>query len=380
MRCLPALLGAMLLLLGNVAVGHAATAFFYSEKEQYYGWAAGYNYSRSENEAHKNCNQGGTDCKFVLECDGGWGAVAFADGFARGVAFSCGYANAISARLAAIINCVAASKTLCWTSSTISNNGKQRSDKDNNDFDMAWYVQQMLYMRGFDITKTDGEAGKQTRAALIAFRTALGLQPNGTLDNTIFERLLDAIGGRLVMAKLFKEQLVDPNAADYAKHVYVWASQPYAGNSLSEEIAGRPEDARSLSLATLLTIWGTPCTLPAKSAEPLPPDGTGVWIVACNQGEWTVLMSDGSHTIIASGTAPADPGTGNQQPPPAAQAPPAVAPPPETAQPVEVAPAEVEPEEPAAEPAGEATRPPQATPPPPPRTQAPQQRTTTPAQ
>jgi len=371
MHWISTILSSLLLLFSSIAASHAATAFFYSEKEQYYGWAAGYSYSRSETEAHNNCNAGGTECKFVLECDGGWSAVAFADGFARGVAFSCGYANAVSARVTAIVNCIAMAKTLCWTSATISSNGRERSDKDNSDFDMAWYAQQMLYMQGFAITKTDGEAGKQTRAALGAFRAKLGLEPNGTLDNAIFERLLDAIGGRLLMARVFKEQLVDPNAAEYAKHIYVSATQPYAGKSLSEEIAGRADDQRRLSLATLLTIWGTPCTLPAKRAEPLPADGTGAWIVNCAQGEWTVLMGEGSHTIIASGTAPADPGSGTR-PPPAAIEPPIVAPP-QTAEPAEPEPAE----QPAEEAAGAAERPPQGTPtPPPPRSQAPQSRTT----
>ena len=78
MRLLRAAVAATLMLFANTITGRAATVFFYSEPEQYYGWAAGYSYSRAENYAHEGCNEGGKQCKFVLECDGGWAAVAFA--------------------------------------------------------------------------------------------------------------------------------------------------------------------------------------------------------------------------------------------------------------------------------------------------------------
>ena len=142
--------------------------------EEYYGWAAGYNYSRSERDAHNYCDKGGKACKFVLECDGGWSAVAFADGFAKGVAFACGFSNAKGARISALANCMAESKTLCWTSPTISGNGKERSEKENLKFDRIWYAQQFLYSRDFEPGPADGEMGGKTRAALRASRASSG--------------------------------------------------------------------------------------------------------------------------------------------------------------------------------------------------------------
>jgi hypothetical protein len=297
MRLVSVIAGAMLG--ASIAATQAATVFFYSEPEPYYGWAAGYNYSKSERLANQYCKEGGADCKFVLECDGGWSAVAFADNYAKGVAFSCGFANAAGARTVALANCIAESKTLCWTSSTISSSGDERSDKNNLAFDMAWFAQQMLYARGFDPGSADGEMGGKTRAALKDFQSKLGLEPSGELDDALFERLLDAVGGRLAVAKGMKKDLVEPKREELADAIYTRASQPYAGKSFSEEIATRPDDQRRLTLATLLSVWGTPCTLPAKSAVPFPEDGSGgLWLISCNEGDWTVLMSDGSHLIM----------------------------------------------------------------------------------
>lgn len=298
MRLVRAIAATLPLLGAWVPGAQAATAFFYSDPEQYYGWAAGYNYSRAESEAHKGCDQGGKSCKFVLECDGGWAAVAFADGYAKGVGFSCGYAKAIGARIAALVTCTAASRTLCWTSSTISNGGQERSAKDNRDFDMAFYAQAMLNSMGFDPGSIDGEMGGKTRDALKTFQAKLRLPPTGKLDDELFRRLLDAYGGRLVMAQSFQDGLVTPYKDEYAKSTFVLASQPYAGKSFSEEIATRDENYRRLTLATLLTMWDKPCTVPANAADAVPADGTGGWLVKCAEGDFTVLMSAGTHTIM----------------------------------------------------------------------------------
>ena len=299
MRLHPAIAGAAFLLVSHAGAARAATVFFYSEPEPYYGWAAGYSYGKSERLARQYCKEGGADCKFVLECDGGWSAVAFPDNFAKGVAFSCGFASAAGARTVALANCMAESKTLCWTSSTIGGSGNERSEKDNLAFDMTWYAQQILYARGFDPGSADGEMGGKTRAALRAFQTKLGLDATGEVDDAIFQRLLDAASGRSTVAAAMKRDLVDPKRDELGDAVYAHAQAPYAIKSFSEEIATRPDDQRRLTLATVLSVRGTPCTLPAKDAVPFPEDGSGgLWLVACNEGEWTVLIADGSILIM----------------------------------------------------------------------------------
>ncbi len=297
MRIFLAPVAAMATLHGHIGAGQAATAFFYSEPEQYYGWGAGYNYSRSEQVAHSNCDKGGSACKFVLECDGGWSAVAFADGFARAVSFSCGYRTAVGARIAALVVCTAQARTLCWTSSAISNNGNERSESDNLDFDITWYAQEILYVSGFDPGTADGQMGGKTRAALKDFQVKLGLEPTGKLDDELFRRLLDSVGGRLAVSNGLK-RLAEAEKDEYSKSTYALATSPFAVASFSEEIAQRPDADRRLTLATLLSAWGTKCTLPASGAEPVPADGTGGWLVTCNEGQWTVLMDARSHTIM----------------------------------------------------------------------------------
>lgn len=293
-RPFSAVAGTVFLIFANIAASQAATAFFYSEPEQYYGWAAGYNYSRSEREAHEGCNAGGSACKFVLECDGGWSAVAFADEFAKGVAFACGFADAASARSAALVACIAEAKTLCWTSSTISNGGNERSEGENTDFDMAWYAQQLLYVMGFEPGDADGEFGGKSRTALRNFQTKLGLEPTGRLDWTVFHILLDAAGGRLAAAQGAKN-LADKNGDKFADRIYARAVEPNTVASFSEEIAKRTDDQRRMTLATLLSMWDTKCTLPAKAAQPVPEDGSGGWWVTCDEGDWTVMWTDQMH-------------------------------------------------------------------------------------
>jgi hypothetical protein len=290
---------AAIVLLAGARAGQAATVFFYSEPEQYYGWAAGYNYNRSEREAHDACEEGGSQCKFVLECDGGWSAIAFADDRARGVGFSCGLANPFGAFTMALATCIAQSGTLCWTNATISNNARELSAEQNRASDRAYYAQQMLYALDLYAGDVDGRLGGKTRAALKAFQVKLGLEPTGELDDALFERLLDAMGGRAGLARAVRD-MVEKESKAAAEHAYAHAEQPYAVAGFSEEIAQRPDEARRLTLATVLSNWGTKCTLPAKSAEPVPADGSGGWWVTCDEGEWTVSWTDKMH-LIANG-------------------------------------------------------------------------------
>lgn len=60
--------------------------------------------------------------------------------------------------------------------------------------------------------------------------------------------------------------MVEKESKSVAGHAYAHPEQPYAVAGFSEEIAQRPDEAHRLTLATVLSNWGTKCTLPAKRA------------------------------------------------------------------------------------------------------------------
>jgi len=315
-RAFLAIAGAIVLFLADIAASRAATVIFYSEPEQYFGWAAGYNYTRSRREALDGCDDGGSDCKLVIECDGGWAAIAFSDDFARGVAFSCGFAKAAGARGVALASCIAQSRTLCWTSLTVNNNGNDRSEAENLEFDRTWYAQVILYALDLYSAAADGQLGGKTRAALKAFQERLGLESTGVLDDALLDILVDSAGGRLGVARMAR-RMVDalPPQEGLEDAFVASATQPNGTASFSAEIATRPDQERRMALATLLSIWGTRCTLPARSAEPVPADGSGDWRVTCDEGEWTVQFDEKMHVIVPGRTTISDSGSASNDKP-----------------------------------------------------------------
>lgn len=277
-----------------ISAGSADTVFFYSDPDEQYGWAAGYGSSRAERDAREACRARGSQCQLVLQCGGGWSAVAFADNSATAVAFSCGYGNATSARVAALQSCVAKAKALCWTNATISNNGKARSDKNNRDFDMTWYAQGLLQHLKIPAAPTmTGTMDEKTRAALKYVRTKLGLQPNGQLDETLFNILVGATSRRRFVQNI--DAIFQDQSAKYsdsiADHIYARGRRPNTLVDFGDAIAARTDTERRTALATLISLNREPCTLPAKRAEPLP-SVAGSWWVTCDEREWTVSVSD----------------------------------------------------------------------------------------
>src|SRR5689334_13581322 len=116
---------AAVLMLGG-ASARAATSIYYSANDSVFGWCAGYPIDQANSCARGNCVKfGGTQCKVILTCDGGWGAVALADAPLAAVGASCGLGSAFWARTAALTSCAAAAHTLCWSQTIFDANGRE---------------------------------------------------------------------------------------------------------------------------------------------------------------------------------------------------------------------------------------------------------------
>ena len=84
----------------------AANAIYYSDRGNAYGWCAGYGHEYAHSCAGQYCRKnGGTNCSLVLDCDGGWGAIALAENPALGFGASCGFTTANAARIWALSRC-----------------------------------------------------------------------------------------------------------------------------------------------------------------------------------------------------------------------------------------------------------------------------------
>lgn len=297
--------GAFLLPLAFVASpARAETAIYYSAPENAYGWCAGYSLNRARSCAKGYCaDEGGTDCNLAVECGGGWGAIAFAERPAEGFGASCGMADALAARAVALSNCMAVSNTMCWTDVAFNANGRTSSEASNRDFDITWYSQGMLQVRNYDPGTADGNFGRQTRSAISEFQTDLGRTATGDLDDELFFRLLDAVGGAQNLARIVKRDVVEPKQEELAENVYSYSRLPAQPATFSEELMTRPLDQRLLALATLLASSNTKCTLPALDGQPLPDASSGIWSIECVEGSYTLILGeDGSRTIMSGGS------------------------------------------------------------------------------
>jgi peptidoglycan hydrolase-like protein with peptidoglycan-binding domain len=328
MRALLATGIGILLLLASGGAAPAATAMYYSDVDQYYGWATGYELGRAEYEARSSCSgAGGAQCRLVLECSNGYGAVAFAGGDNRGVGLSCGLRDAYYARLLALLTCSVAANALCWTESAFDSNGNELSTSSNGSFDLTFYVQQMLIAQKLYGGDVDGEAGPQTRDAVRAFQAKLGVQMSGEIDDALFFTLIDAVGGSQLLIQGLKAAILDPMQDEVSVHSYSYSSAPLPAVSLSEEIGGRSELEQRTALATLLTLQDWPCTLPARSAKPLGNDYTTQgWNVTCDEGDVTIIFMEGSTLVMAGHTDYEEARPDHIAP--SAETPPAEAPPP----------------------------------------------------
>jgi hypothetical protein len=125
----------------------ATTAIYYSDTSGSYGWCAGYSHDRSHSCAKDWCVKGGgTDCRPVVECNGGWGAVALSGYPVNGFGASCGMGDAITARGVALAECIVASKTICWTAALFAGSGSAQPDTERHQADVVYYSQTLLQM------------------------------------------------------------------------------------------------------------------------------------------------------------------------------------------------------------------------------------------
>ncbi len=297
---LACVLAAAFLLLLSPA--RAATVVYYSAPENSYGWCAGYGHTRAQSCARNYCIEaGGTDCRLAIECAGGWGAIAFAQDPATGIGIACDMGDAASARKAADVVCVAASKTFCWTEVTFSRSARTMSAASNRDFDLTWYVQGMLNLRSYKAGSLDGSVGSQTRAAIKKFQADIGRPETGVVDDELFLRLVDAVEGAVNFARLAKRDVLDPQQEVLAIRTYAYASKPAPDRTFSEELAERSDEAQRLALATMLSSRGNKCTLPALDVS-TPDPASEYWSIECVEGTFGLfLMGDG--TIITHDTA-----------------------------------------------------------------------------
>jgi peptidoglycan hydrolase-like protein with peptidoglycan-binding domain len=303
MRELLATLAAMLLLaLIGAGTAEAATVIFYSKADNAYGWCAGYSSSRGETCAKGQCEKYGNDCFLALECPGGYGAAAFAPAPVPGFGASCKYANASSARAVALIACILVSHTLCATSEAFSGGGSTTSAAANEEFDRAFYMQGMLNLAHYDAGDTDGQVGAKTRAAIKAFQVDLGLDPTGEVSSDLYNlAFFAARGTHRVVDVMVGDKAMQDQMAPFS---YGFSREPAADQSFTVELLARGDTDQRLALATVMTLAGTRCTLPAQKVE-IVDEAAEAWNVDCAEGQYFVVLAKDS-TVVTQGHGNAD--------------------------------------------------------------------------
>ena len=302
--------GALLLPPFSFTPASAGSAVYYSPSQNGYGWCAGYSNNRAHSCARSYCDEwGGNDCTLAVECNGGWGAVALAQDPISGIGVLCGVTGSTFARYMALANCMVASRTLCWTSTTFDGDGDELSEAANRAFDMAWYAQVMLQLGNYEPGTADGEIGPETRAAIEEFQTDIGRQPTGVLDDELFLRLVDSVGGVQRFVRIVERDVIEKERAEFGDIMYGYSPSPRPALSFTGELMERPAEDRRTALATFLSASGTTCSVPALEAEPMDPS-SDVWEIDCVEGSYTLMMSDGSWIVVdnsSESTGPAEP-------------------------------------------------------------------------
>ncbi|MBX6322356.1 MAG: peptidoglycan-binding protein [Rhodospirillaceae bacterium] len=171
----------------------ADTVIYYSAPENAYGWCAGYDLRTAHRCAYRQCARYGSRCVAVVECGGGWGAVAIAQDPYRGFAGVCGMGDSFSARGWALTNCMVTADTLCSTRVTFDRRGATASNRDNSLFDTTWLVQAVLQMRKYDPGNADGVLEERTRAAIRKFQRTIGMAETGD-PYAVLNPLIDVVG------------------------------------------------------------------------------------------------------------------------------------------------------------------------------------------
>lgn len=297
MRPLLRLCLVMVWLLAALLPANGASAIFYSRADNSYGWCAGYSYSRSESCAREQCLAYGSGCELAIECDGGWGATAFAPDPYDGFGASCEWQSAGIARSVALLSCIYASHALCTTSQAFNGNGRATSESADDSYDLAWYTQSLLLSLGYDIGEVDGEIGGRTRTAIADFQSRVGLEPTGKADWTVMGLLLYAYGGT---ARFVRDTIAELDAADQQviqTYAYRYSGAPSPDRSLSAELAAHEEGWRRTIVAALIAYHSdAPCAVPARGVgvTSLP---SNTWVVSCAEDDY-VMVLDGPAVLV----------------------------------------------------------------------------------
>ena len=167
----------------------------YSEADDAFGWCSSQNSAQDAlNCARIQCiDVKGADCRVVLECRGGWLAIAIGN---PGFGMVCERDSTLFARQWALFNCMAATHRRCTIYDTVNDSsGVVRAREDNEEFDRAWHTQAMLLMGDYAVGEADGVLGPKTRQAIRAFQEDYDLEPTGEPDDATFAALLEEVGG-----------------------------------------------------------------------------------------------------------------------------------------------------------------------------------------
>jgi hypothetical protein len=283
------------------APAFAASAISHSVPENAYGWCAGYAPGRANRCAEQRCQkQGGTACQIVVGCVGP-GATAFAERPARGFGAAC-LGDERSARMAALIGCISATNSLCWTSVTFASNGRASDASANLRFDQVWIAQIALQLLTFFKEAADGSLSEATQAAVGAFQKEIGRAPTGTIDEELLRRMVDAVGGPRHLAGIIKRvqlsslerQLVGakPTRLFYTA---LNALPPEKPQQYFKRLNG--EELKQ-ALTTYMKARGAACKTPSPSVSTI---SESIWIVVCNDVTYNVVFNEGGYSMITGG-------------------------------------------------------------------------------
>ncbi|WP_205648540.1 peptidoglycan-binding protein [Acuticoccus kandeliae] len=284
----------------------------YSEREIAYGWCAGGRPSTLDSCARNWCQKGGgTDCRAVVRCGNGWGAIARPQAPARGISIVCGMSNAAAVRLYTLFQCTVAANTLCHVDVSFRGNGKRTSQDDNRAFERTFAIQTLL--RTLSVPGAgalDGKYGPKTKAAIVKFQAMVGLPEDGQATDALLGALIEATGGQAHLVATMGDFFTEGWAKDHpipAGYGYVKMVTTVPRRPFHEVIGDLPQDQRLARLSIMVRARDLPCATPAVGAER---NGT-VWTVRCRSRDYRIEQADNGQTTIRyhigdEGRTPAD--------------------------------------------------------------------------
>lgn len=275
----------------------AATSIAYDPETGDWGWAYGYSALKADQVATDGCEDT-SNCRIAVQCPDGAGSIAAPDSDAKGVGMVCGASSLISARQAALILCIAATQTMCWTEGSFDTRGNSQSADANGAFDRTYYLQQILYANDLDTGNTDGDFGPRTRSQLFALQDKLGMPKSDLVDGQLIYNLLPLTNGISGIAAGLSNLL--PGIIDgIENHTYSFAAAERPFRTIGADMSFYPDDRQRLMLAIYLNGDGDgtfPCSIPARSAEPLDSQAS-VWNVRCEEGDYTLFFAEQGSSI-----------------------------------------------------------------------------------